>query len=91
MCCITATVTCAACSDISYASIQQLAARVRAAGANFMLLGARQGMLASSKPVVAVTAVRTGCGKSQVCVKHGHACAPAHVHAHAYAHVPALN
>jgi len=54
------------CSDISYAAVAALAARVRAAGASLLLLGGRDGMLASSKPVVAVTAVRTGCGKSQV-------------------------
>lgn len=53
------------CSDISYESVQLLAARVRAAGANLLLLGGHEGMLASTKPVVAVTAVRTGCGKSQ--------------------------
>lgn len=54
------------CSDISYAAVAALAARVRSAGASLLLLGGRDGMLASSKPVVAVTAVRTGCGKSQV-------------------------
>lgn len=55
-------------SDISYAGVCALAARVRAAGAGLLLLGGRDGMLSSTKPVVAVTAVRTGCGKSQVCV-----------------------
>lgn len=39
---------------------------MRAAGASLLLLGGREGMLPASKPVVAVTAVRTGCGKSQV-------------------------
>jgi predicted GTPase len=36
-----------------------------AAGADFTLLGSRSTMLSGSKPVIAVTAVRTGCGKSQ--------------------------
>ena len=36
-----------------------------AAGANFLLLGPRDTMIKSSKPVIAVGAVRTGCGKSQ--------------------------
>ena len=36
-----------------------------AAGADFTLMGGRSTMLASTKPVVAVCAVRTGCGKSQ--------------------------
>jgi predicted GTPase len=41
------------------------ASRVMAAGADFRLLGPRQTMLRSTKPVVAICAVRTGCGKSQ--------------------------
>jgi predicted GTPase len=41
------------------------ASAVLTAGANFSLLGGRATMLQSSKPVVAVCAVRTGCGKSQ--------------------------
>jgi len=40
-------------------------ARVNAAGADFTLLGPKHTMLKSSKPVIAVGAVRTGCGKSQ--------------------------
>jgi predicted GTPase len=43
-----------------------LAARVRSAGAAFVMLPWHAGMLRSAKPVVAVTATRTGCGKSQV-------------------------
>jgi len=54
-------------SDVAYTDIVKLAARCRAAGARFTLLGRNDGMLPSTKPVVAVTAVRTGCGKSQVC------------------------
>ncbi len=52
-------------SDVSYAYVMRQAARVNAAGAQFVLSGARQTMLASTKPVIAVGAVRTGCGKSQ--------------------------
>lgn len=42
-----------------------ISALVHAAGANFVLLGAKDTMIKSSKPVIAVGAVRTGCGKSQ--------------------------
>jgi len=52
-------------SDVSYDYVMREAARVNAAGASFNMLGARQTMLAGSKPVIAVGAVRTGCGKSQ--------------------------
>lgn len=52
-------------SDVSYEYIMHKSALVMAAGANFMLLGARDTMLKSTKPVIAVTAVRTGVGKSQ--------------------------
>jgi predicted GTPase len=51
-------------SDIDYAHIGHLASRAIVAGANFRLLGARETMIDSPVPVVAVTAVRTGCGKS---------------------------
>ena len=43
----------------------RLSAVVQAAGATFTLLGPRDTQLASTKPVVSVCAVRTGCGKSQ--------------------------
>jgi predicted GTPase len=52
-------------SDVSGAHVMEVAAVVQAAGADFMLLGPRQTMLPSEKPVVSVGAVRTGCGKSQ--------------------------
>jgi predicted GTPase len=52
-------------SDVSYEHVMHCAARVHAAGAEFRLLGPRQTMLHSGKPVIAVGAVRTGCGKSQ--------------------------
>ena len=52
-------------SDIAHVDVMHKASAVTAAGANFSLLGATRTMLPSSKPVVAVCAVRTGCGKSQ--------------------------
>jgi predicted GTPase len=52
-------------SDVSYAYVMGLGARVNAAGAEFVMLGAGQTMVKSSKPVVAVCASRTGAGKSQ--------------------------
>jgi len=52
-------------SDVPHEYVMHWASRLIAAGANFRLLGARQTMLPSSKPVVAVCAVRTGAGKSQ--------------------------
>ena len=52
-------------SDVPYDYVMNKSAAVNAAGADFNLLGAARSMLKSSKPVVAVCAVRTGCGKSQ--------------------------
>ncbi len=52
-------------SDVSHEYVMHRASLVNAAGAGFRLLGARQTMLKSKVPVVAVCAVRTGCGKSQ--------------------------
>jgi predicted GTPase len=51
-------------SDLSHEDVMHRASRVLAAGADFTLLGPQAMMLEASKPVVAVTAVRTGCGKS---------------------------
>jgi predicted GTPase len=51
-------------SDVSNDYVMHLAARVQAKGASFVLLGPRETMLKSTKKVIAVTAVRTGCGKS---------------------------
>jgi predicted GTPase len=53
-------------SDLPYAYVMGKSAIVNAAGADFMLLGPKSTMLVSKKPVIAVCAVRTGCGKSQV-------------------------
>jgi predicted GTPase len=51
-------------SDVSHEYVMHLASRAQARGASFVLLGPRETMLKSSKKVVAVTAVRTGAGKS---------------------------
>ncbi len=52
-------------SDVPYTYVMDKAAMVNAAGASFTLIGAQQTMVKSTKPVVAVCAVRTGVGKSQ--------------------------
>ncbi len=52
-------------SDLSYETVMRKAALVNATGADFMLMGYRHTMLKSEKPVIAVCASRTGCGKSQ--------------------------
>jgi predicted GTPase len=52
-------------SDISYAHVMRVSAIVMAAGASFTLLGPSDTQIRSTKPVVAVCAVRTGAGKSQ--------------------------
>jgi len=52
-------------SDVPYERVMGVSAIVNAAGANFILLGPHDTMVKSTKPVIAVGAVRTGCGKSQ--------------------------
>lgn len=52
-------------SDIAHADVMHHASRALAAGADFLLLGPERTMLAARLPVIAVSAVRTGCGKSQ--------------------------
>ena len=52
-------------SDVPHSQVMHLASACIAGGADFLLPGGRQTMLPSTRPVVAVTAVRTGCGKSQ--------------------------
>lgn len=52
-------------SDISHEYVMHKASTVMAAGANFVLLGPDATMLQPAVPTVAVTAVRTGVGKSQ--------------------------
>ncbi|MGW8195655.1 MAG: cyclic 2,3-diphosphoglycerate synthase [Desulforhopalus sp.] len=51
-------------SDVPYAEVMHKAATITAENADFILLGAERTMLKSAKPVIAVCAVRTGCGKS---------------------------
>jgi predicted GTPase len=51
-------------SDLSHAEVMHRAARVQAAGASFVLLGPAQTSLKSRARVVAITATRTGAGKS---------------------------
>jgi len=58
-------------SDLKHETVMHKASLVLAAGADFRLLGPDATMLSSSKPVVAVCAVRTGCGKSQTSRKVG--------------------
>ena len=52
-------------SDVKYERVMAISAIVNAAGANFHLLGPKDTMIKSTKPVIAVVATRTGCGKSQ--------------------------
>ncbi len=51
-------------SDVSDEHVMHLAARAQSAGASYVLLGPNDTMLKSSKKVISVCAVRTGCGKS---------------------------
>jgi predicted GTPase len=52
-------------SDISYPNLGNIGAIVNTAGADFWLLGPKDTMIKSNKPLIAVGATRTGCGKSQ--------------------------
>ena len=52
-------------SDLPHEEVMHKASMVNAAGADFRIMGWRGTMLESNKPVIAVCAVRTGCGKSQ--------------------------
>ncbi len=53
-------------SDVTHDYVMHKVSIAQSCGASLTLLGPRETMLRSTKPVVAVTAVRTGCGKSQV-------------------------
>lgn len=59
-------------SDVSHEYVMHKASQALAAGTNFRLLGPKSTMLHSSKPVIAVCAVRTGSGKSQTTRKIAH-------------------
>lgn len=52
-------------SDVPYEYIMHKSAIVNTAGANFVLLGTKNTMVKSVKPLISVCATRTGCGKSQ--------------------------
>lgn len=65
-------------SDLSYPQVMAISAIVNANGADFLLIGPKETMVKSTKPLIAIGAVRTGCGKSQtsrriieVLMKHG--------------------
>jgi predicted GTPase len=52
-------------SDISHREVMHKASQVLAAGADYRLMGPKATQVMSTKPVISVCAVRTGCGKSQ--------------------------
>ena len=52
-------------SDAKYDTVMGVSAIVNASGADFTILGPKSTMLKSTKPVISICAVRTGCGKSQ--------------------------
>lgn len=52
-------------SDVTYQHVMAIGAIVNAAGASFKLLGPKDTQIKSTKPVISICAVRTGCGKSQ--------------------------
>jgi predicted GTPase len=52
-------------SDVQFEYVMTKASIVNALGVSFRLLGADETQVKSTKPVVSVLAVRTGCGKSQ--------------------------
>jgi predicted GTPase len=53
-------------SDVSYDHVGHMMARCNAAGADFLVLGPNATMVQSTRPLVSICAVRTGCGKSAV-------------------------
>ena len=59
-------------SDVAHETVMHLASRALACGADFALLGPQRTMVKAPCPVIAVSAVRTGCGKSQVARWLGH-------------------
>lgn len=52
-------------SDLPYDTVMHIGSRVMAAGAKFSMFGSYPTMVKSTKPVISITAIRTGCGKSQ--------------------------
>lgn len=53
-------------SDVPHEHVMHLASRALAVGADFVLLGPHCTMLSASRPVIAVSGLRTGCGKSPI-------------------------
>lgn len=53
-------------SDVSHLTLMHLASRILASGADFRLIGPEHSFLTSTRPVISVCAVRTGCGKGSV-------------------------
>ena len=53
-------------SEVSHEQVMHLGSRTLALGADFTLPGPRRTMLGSSLQVIAITAVRTGCGKAAI-------------------------
>lgn len=53
-------------SDVAHINVMHLASRVLAAGADFRFIGPEHSLLTSTRPVISVCAVRTGCGKGMV-------------------------
>lgn len=52
-------------SDLPHEVVMHKGAIANAAGADFMMMGTNHTMVSSSKPVISICAIRTGCGKSQ--------------------------
>lgn len=52
-------------SDLPYDRVMHIGSLVMAAGAKFSMMGSYPTMIKSVKPLISITAVRTGCGKSQ--------------------------
>jgi len=52
-------------SDVTYQHVMAMSAIVNTAGASFILIGPKDTQVKSTKPLVSIGAVRTGCGKSQ--------------------------
>ncbi len=52
-------------SDVPHEVVMHKAALVNACGADFIMMGGKRTMVKSTKPVIAINAIRTGCGKSQ--------------------------
>ena len=52
-------------SDIQHEDVMHLGSMVNAAGADFKMMGMTHTAIKSTKPVIGICAVRTGCGKSQ--------------------------